>query len=197
MIDDAIGELAPMVGVSAACVAVGRPRATHYRRHRKSPLPAKRERVAAPQPRALDQVERKEILRVLHEPQHVDEAPGVAGSGAPIPSVMFPMSGTTGNSSSKRAPATWSERNWWAGDIRHVDISRAPACDKTERDALDEGGSREPGFHPWQGLSFSHCSLGRDQVSLRTGSGSPTGGLRLVTWRRRRVLKERSGHPTP
>ncbi|HDH24701.1 MAG TPA: transposase, partial [Actinobacteria bacterium] len=75
MIDAAIGELAPMVGVSAACVAVGRARSTHYRRHRKSPLPAKPERVAAPQPRALDQVERKEILRVLHEPQHVDEAP--------------------------------------------------------------------------------------------------------------------------
>jgi putative transposase len=28
-----------------------------------------------PQPRALDDVERKEILRVLHEPDHVDEAP--------------------------------------------------------------------------------------------------------------------------
>ena len=75
MIDNAINELAPLVGVTAACAAVGRPRATHYRWHRKSPAPVKPDRVPAPQPRALDDVERKEILRVLHEPRHVDEAP--------------------------------------------------------------------------------------------------------------------------
>ena len=75
MIDRAISELAPMVGVTAACAAVGRPRATHYRWHRKSPKPARPDRVPAPQPRALDEVERKEVLRVLHEPDHVDEAP--------------------------------------------------------------------------------------------------------------------------
>ncbi len=75
MIDQAIDELTPMVGTKAACAAVGRPRATHYRWHRKSPLPLKPERVPAPQPRALDEVERKEVLRVLHEPAHVDEAP--------------------------------------------------------------------------------------------------------------------------
>ncbi|MFV1963374.1 MAG: hypothetical protein ACC658_16270, partial [Acidimicrobiia bacterium] len=61
MIDDAIFELAPLVGVTAACAAVGRPRATHYRWHRKSPAPAKPERMPTPQPRALDEVERKEV----------------------------------------------------------------------------------------------------------------------------------------
>jgi putative transposase len=75
MIDQAIDELAPMVGTTAACAAVGRPRATHYRWHRKSPKPAKPDRVPALQPRALDEVERKEVLRVLHQPEHVDEAP--------------------------------------------------------------------------------------------------------------------------
>ena len=40
MIDDAIDELTPVVGVRAACAAVGEPRARHYRRHRKSPGPA-------------------------------------------------------------------------------------------------------------------------------------------------------------
>jgi putative transposase len=75
MIDEAIGGLAPLVGVTAACEAVGRPRSTHYRWHRKSPVPPKPDRMPAPQPRALDDVERKEILRVLHEPEHVDEAP--------------------------------------------------------------------------------------------------------------------------
>ena len=75
MIDQAIGELVPLVGVRAACQAVGRPRGSHYRRHRQSPRPPKPERVASPQPRALSQVERKEVLGVLHDPEHVDEAP--------------------------------------------------------------------------------------------------------------------------
>jgi hypothetical protein len=36
MIDQAIDELAPMVGTGAACSAVGRTRQTHYRWHRAS-----------------------------------------------------------------------------------------------------------------------------------------------------------------
>jgi putative transposase len=75
VIDQAIEELAPIVGVKAACQAVGRPRGSHYRRHRQSPPPPRRERVPSAQPRALSEVERKEVLRVLHEPEHVDEAP--------------------------------------------------------------------------------------------------------------------------
>lgn len=75
MIDQAVDELTPQVGVTAACAAVGRPRATHYRWHRKSPPPERPERVPTPQPRALSEVERKEVLRVLHEPDHADEAP--------------------------------------------------------------------------------------------------------------------------
>lgn len=75
MIDHAIDELAPIVGTAEACAAVGRPRSTHYRWHRKSPPPVRPERMPALQPRALSEVERKEVLRVLHEPDHVDEAP--------------------------------------------------------------------------------------------------------------------------
>jgi putative transposase len=75
VIDAAINELAAVVGTKAACMAVGRPRATHYRWHRKSPLPPKPARVPAPQPRALTEDERAEVLAVLHEPDHVDEAP--------------------------------------------------------------------------------------------------------------------------
>ena len=75
MIDAAIDELAPVIGVTAACTAVGRPRQTHYRWHRKSPPPSKPERVPRPQPRALTEVERKEVLAVLHSDDHVDEAP--------------------------------------------------------------------------------------------------------------------------
>ena len=75
MIDQAIGDLAAVVGVRAACAAVGRPRSSHYRHHRQSAPPPRRDHVRASQPRALSQVERKEVLRVLHDPEHVDEAP--------------------------------------------------------------------------------------------------------------------------
>ena len=75
MTDQAVGELVPLVGVKAACQAVGRPRGSHYRQHRQSPPPPTPQRVASPQPRALSGVERKEVLRVLHDPEHVDEAP--------------------------------------------------------------------------------------------------------------------------
>ncbi len=75
MIDEAICELAPVVGVKAACAALGEPRARHYRRHRTSPTPPRPERVPALQPRALSEVERKEIRRILNSDEHADEAP--------------------------------------------------------------------------------------------------------------------------
>ena len=75
MIDDAVTELVPLVGVRRACAAVGEGQAGWYRRHRQSPLPERSEHVAGVQPRALTEVERKEVLGVLHEPDHVDEAP--------------------------------------------------------------------------------------------------------------------------
>jgi putative transposase len=75
VIDEAVTELGPVVGTRAACRALGEARARHYRRHRKSPPPAKPERVPAPQPRALGEVERKELRAVLNSDEHVDEAP--------------------------------------------------------------------------------------------------------------------------
>lgn len=76
MIDDAITELTFIIGVKAACIAVGRPRATHYRWHRRSPVPDRRARAPKPQPRALSGAERQRVLDVLHEPRFVDLAPG-------------------------------------------------------------------------------------------------------------------------
>jgi len=75
VIDGAICELAPTVGIKAACAALGEARARHYRRHRVSPVPPRLERVASPQPRALSEVERKEIRSVLNSEEHMDEAP--------------------------------------------------------------------------------------------------------------------------
>jgi putative transposase len=75
MIDDAIAELAPLVGVREACTAVGRPQANHYRRHRQSPAPQRPKREGKPQPRALTPVERAEVRSVLNSLDHVDKAP--------------------------------------------------------------------------------------------------------------------------
>lgn len=74
--DEAITELAPAVGVKDACAAVGRPRASHYRRHRHSPAPTRPAREPKPQPRALSAAERAEVLEVLHEERFVDLSPG-------------------------------------------------------------------------------------------------------------------------
>ena len=75
MIDDAIAELAPLVGVRTACRAIGRPQANHYRRHRKSPLPPRPVREHRPQPRALSLAERDTVRSVLNSPGFVDKAP--------------------------------------------------------------------------------------------------------------------------
>ncbi len=75
MIDDAIDELTPIVGTTAALAATGVDRASWYRRHRQSPPAQRPERVATPQPRALTPVERKQIKALLESDEFVDEAP--------------------------------------------------------------------------------------------------------------------------
>ena len=75
MIDGAIDQLAPLVETNTALHAVGMDRATWYRRQCKSPQPQRPERIATPQPRALSDVERKQIKAVLESDEFVDEAP--------------------------------------------------------------------------------------------------------------------------
>ena len=75
MIDQAIADLIPVVGVRGACEALDEPQARWYRRHRQSPPPPPPERVRSPQPRALSDIERKELRSVLNSDEHVDEAP--------------------------------------------------------------------------------------------------------------------------
>ncbi len=75
MTDQTITELAPVIGTRAACAAVGRSRATYYRLHRQSPSLPRPTRKRVPQPRALSQAERAEVLGVLHQERFVDQAP--------------------------------------------------------------------------------------------------------------------------
>jgi putative transposase len=75
MIDDAIAELAPLVGKRQACRATGRPQANHYRRHRQSPRPPRPVTERLPQPRALSPVERDTVRALLNSEHFVDKAP--------------------------------------------------------------------------------------------------------------------------
>jgi len=74
MIESAIGELAVVVDTASACQAVGRPRATHYRR-RRPPQSRLRHQPLRGQPRALSAEERAHVLEVLHSERFVDMAP--------------------------------------------------------------------------------------------------------------------------
>lgn len=75
--ETAADELAPLVGRKKACEAVGLPRSSWYRRHAKTPPPAKPATVSAGrrQPRQLSDAEREELNGVLHEERFVDLAP--------------------------------------------------------------------------------------------------------------------------
>ena len=68
----AVAEVAPRVGVRAACAATGLPRASFYRGRR----PASVDRRPRPvPPRALSPQEREAVVSVLQEPRFIDWAP--------------------------------------------------------------------------------------------------------------------------
>src|SRR5260221_7801415 len=75
MTDRVMGDLGAVMGTGAACAALGRSRATYYRRHRHSPTPPRPSRTRATQPRALSGAERAEVLGFLHHERFVDQAP--------------------------------------------------------------------------------------------------------------------------
>jgi putative transposase len=75
MADQVVGDLATVLGMRAACKALGHSRAGYYRRHRTTPPRPRRARERKPQPRALSPAERSAVLGVLHEERFVDQAP--------------------------------------------------------------------------------------------------------------------------
>lgn len=76
MIEAAFDELEPLVGTKGACLAVGRPRASHYRRGRPPVAGPPRHRPTPPN--ALTDGERASVLGVLHSERFVDRAPAQA-----------------------------------------------------------------------------------------------------------------------
>jgi len=78
MTDQAVMELAPQLGVRAACEAVGAAQASYYRRQRQSPPPPRPEPIShrqRRQPRALSAAEQQVILDTLHSDRFADVAP--------------------------------------------------------------------------------------------------------------------------
>jgi putative transposase len=72
---EALEELAPLVGRAGACRAVGINRPTWYAHHRQSPAPPRPKRTPKPHPKALAEAEREDVLAVLHSERFADVAP--------------------------------------------------------------------------------------------------------------------------
>jgi putative transposase len=72
----ALEDLTVVVGRVKACTALGVSRATYYRHHRQSPVPARPRRERRRHPRALDVAEEERVLEVLRSVEFVDMAPG-------------------------------------------------------------------------------------------------------------------------
>jgi putative transposase len=76
VIDEAFTELRDLSSVRAACVLLGKPRATHYRRQQ--PAVTASDQPLTPRPRpanALCDAERVQVLEVLHSQRFADKAP--------------------------------------------------------------------------------------------------------------------------
>ena len=75
MVDRTATALAPLVGTTGACQAVGRARATYYRHARPPAVPPPPPETRRRSPRALTPAESAAVLDVLHTERFVDTAP--------------------------------------------------------------------------------------------------------------------------
>jgi len=114
MINDAFVELEPLVGTRSACAAVGRSRATHYRRGSPPKLGPSRPRPTPPN--ALSGTERDAVLDALHG-RFVDDAPAQAwatlldeGTYLASESTMYRLLRDTGSTGDRRRQATHPAR---------------------------------------------------------------------------------------
>jgi putative transposase len=113
-IEDAVGELTPLVGRKAACAAVGVSRASHYRAHPVGPpRPRRPGPQSAPQPRALTEPERARVLDVLHSERFGDAAPATVyatlldeGTYLASESTMYRLLRERGETGDRRRRAT-------------------------------------------------------------------------------------------
>lgn len=115
MIEAAFEQLEPLVGTKGACHAVGRARASHYRRRR--PAAARPVKPRPTPPNALTRQEREAVLEVLHRERFVDRAPAQVwatlldeGLYLASPSTMYRLLRTNGEVRERRRQATHPPR---------------------------------------------------------------------------------------
>src|SRR4029450_8077666 len=120
----AVTPLVPVVGTQMACRALGRPRSSWYRAHRRSPATPRPPRPAPrPQPRALSPAERAKVLDTLHHERFWDAAPAsvyatLLDEGVYLASVatMYRLLRAAGETGDRRRHATQPARSspsWW------------------------------------------------------------------------------------
>lgn len=115
MIDNAFAELEPLVGTKAACTAVGRPRASHYRRGRPPRCGPRAPRPTPPNALSVD--ERQAVLDALHSTRFADSAPAQVwatmldeGSYLASESTMYRLLRANGETGERRRQATHPPR---------------------------------------------------------------------------------------
>jgi putative transposase len=113
MTDTAITELAPAIGVRAACDAAGAAQAGYYRRSPAPPRQAPVPQHDRAQPRALTQAERQAILGQLHSDRFADVSPAevwatLLDEGVYLGSIstFYRLLRAAGESRERRAQAT-------------------------------------------------------------------------------------------
>lgn len=115
MTDQAFAELEPLVGTKGACAAVGRPRASHYRRC--APPRSGPPRPRPTPPNALSGTERQNVLDALRSARFVDAAPAQCwatlldeGTYLASESTMYRLLRANGEAGERRRQATHPPR---------------------------------------------------------------------------------------
>jgi putative transposase len=122
---EAVMETGSKIGVAPACLALGLPRATYYRRLRPKPVDADGDMPSRPQPRALPPEERQQVLAVLNEPRFMDLAPPqvhatLLDEGRWLCSLrtMYRILDENGQVHERRTPSTRNPSCWRPGPTR-------------------------------------------------------------------------------
>ena len=134
MIEAAFDGLRSLVGTKGACLAVGRARASHYRRGRPSPAGPPKPRPTPPN--ALSPLERAAVLAQLHDERFMDDSPAQVwatlldeGTWLASPSTMYRLLRTNDEVRERRRQATHPPRT--VPELVAAEPDRVWSCDAT------------------------------------------------------------------
>jgi len=179
--DQAVTQLAPQLGVRAACEAVGAAQASYYRRHRQSAAPARPEPVPhrqRHQPRALSAAEQQAILDTLHSHRFVDLAPAEVwatlldeGVYLGSQSTFYRLLRRAGEVRERRAQATHPAK------VKPELVANAPN-EVWSWDFLCRGRHKKSATSSRFGAETCHCRPTRSGARAAAGSDSVVRGAR-------------------